>query len=65
MEKEKVQKSVKVKLILLPILLIILVIGIIGVVLTMNNNKIENKITSDVKNYLQEKKLKLILIFQK
>ena len=54
MEKEKVQKSVKVKLILLPILLIILVIGIIGVVLTMNNNKIENKITSDVKNYLQD-----------
>ena len=54
MEKEKVQKSVKVKLILLPILLIILVIGIVGVVLTMNNNKIENKITSDVKDYLQD-----------
>lgn len=54
MEKEKVQKSVKVKLILLLILLVVLIIGVIGVVLTINNNKIENKITSDVKDFLQE-----------
>ena len=47
-------KSIKVKVIILIVALIVLVVSIIGIIITTINNSIENRIISDVKDYLKE-----------
>ena len=48
------EKSIKVKLILLSVFIILIIISVIGIILVKTNNQIENKIISDVKDFIKD-----------